>query len=139
MSSEDDNTEDPLEKIVEDKDAINRERLANAIDGIVHVDQDSGEVIIRDGYNELGNKARFVARLLARRAAVELEYIEPDEIGASSSEFAERMDPTESTIQNYGSFDFVDNDGERGGYYIPDHSVGLAINYLNEETSDTNK
>jgi len=42
------------------------------------------------------------------------------------------MDPTESTIQNYGGVDFVDNDGERGGYYIPNHSVGLDINYLNE-------
>lgn len=132
MSDEDDSTEDPLEKIVENKDAINRERLANAIDGIVHVDENSGEAIIRDGYSELGNEEKFVARLLARRAAVELEYIDSDDIGASSSEFAERMDPTESTIQNYGSLDFVDNDGERGGYYIPNHSVGLAINYLNE-------
>ena len=132
MSSEDDNTEDPLEKIVENKDEINRERLANAIDGIVHVDRESGEAIIRDGYSDLGNEEKFVARLLARRAAVELEYIDPDEIGASSSEFAERMDPKESTIQNYGGLDFVDNDADRGGYYIPNQSVGLAISYLEE-------
>lgn len=68
--------------------------------------------------------------MLARRAALELDFIEEDELGASSSEFAERMEPSDSTILNYGSLDFVDNDDEYGGYYIPGHSVELAIEHL---------
>jgi hypothetical protein len=131
-----DKQSDPLERIVADKDEVDRERLADVIDGIVNVDNDSGEVIVRSGYHDLDNKPKFVARLLASRAALELGFIDEDEVGASSGELAERMEPAESTIQNYGNLDFVDNDGDRGGYYIPGHSVGLAIEFLENAQPD---
>jgi len=126
--------ENPLERIVADKDAINRERLANVIDEVVNVDKDSGEVIVRSGYNDLGNKPKFVARLLARRAAFDLDLLEESEIGASSGQLGKRMEASQSTIQNYGDLDFVGNDEEYGGYYIPGHSIELAIDYLDEAT-----
>lgn len=47
--SEEGNGDDPLERIVADKESVNRERLADAIDGIVSVDRDTGEVIVRPG------------------------------------------------------------------------------------------
>ncbi|MCJ0621390.1 hypothetical protein JZX76_18365 [Haloarcula hispanica] len=134
-----DEEEDPLERIVADKDAVDRERLAGAIEGIVNVDNDSGEVIVRPGYHNLDNKPKFVARLLARRAAFELDFIDESEVGASSGEFAARMDPSDSTIQNYGSLDFVDNDEEHGGYYIPGHSIELAIDYLDQAKDDSDE
>jgi len=124
------NEKNPLERIVADKDEINQERLADTIEGIVNVDKETGEVIVRSGYGDLDNKPKFVARLLARRAAFDLNLIDEDELGDSSSEFAKRMEPSESTIKNYGSLDFVDNDQGRGGYYIPGYSVELAIEYL---------
>jgi hypothetical protein len=128
--------DDPLNRIVADKEAINRERLAEAIEGIVNVDRDSGEIITRPGYSDLDNKSKFVARLLGRRAALELSYIEEPKVGASSSEFAERMGSSDSTIQNYGSLAFVDNDEEHGGYYIPGHSIEVAIKHLENAQDD---
>lgn len=136
MSEANNNEDDPLDRIIADKEEINRERLADAIEGIVNVDNGTGEVIVRPGYSTLGNKSKFVARLLARRAALELDFVQDDELGASSSEFAQRMEPSESTIKNYGSLDFVDNDQEHGGYYIPGHSIELAIDYI-EDAKDS--
>ena len=100
------------------------------------VDGDSGELVPQSGYHELDNKSRFIARLLARRAAVALDIINEEEVGASSGDLAERMDPSSSTIQNYGSIDFVANDDDHGGYYIPGHSVGLAIEYLSNDSEE---
>lgn len=126
--------DDPLQRIVVDKEEINRERLADAIEGVLGVDGDSGELVPQPGYHELDNKSKFVARLLARRAAVALDIIEEEEIGALSGDLAERMDPSSSTIQNYGSLDFVANDDEHGGYYIPSHSVEIAIEFLRDDS-----
>lgn len=128
--------EDPLQRVVVDKEAINREQLADAIDGVLGVDGDSGKLVPQSGYHELDNKSRFVARLLARRAAVALDIIDEEEVGASSGDLAERMDPSSSTIQNYGSIDFVANDDNHGGYYIPSYSVGLAIQYLSDDSEE---
>lgn len=131
-----DSEEDPLQRVVVDKEAINREQLADAIDGVLGVDGDSGELVPQSGYHKLDNKSRFVARLLARRAAVALDIIDEEEVGASSGDLAERMDPSSSTIQNYGSLDFAANDDDHGGYYIPSHSVGLAIEYLSDDSEE---
>ena len=131
-----DSEDDPLERVVVDKDAVNRERLADAIEGVVGVDGDTGEVVTRSGYHDLNNKPKFVARLLARRVALELEIIEEDELGDSATGFAERMNPSDSTIKNYGGADFVANDDEHGGYYIKGHSIGLAIDFLEEARGD---
>jgi len=132
MSDETDT--DPLQRIVVDKDEINRERLADAIEGIIGVDNESGEPVPISEYYELGNESKFVARLLARRAALALEFIEESELGASSSELADRMEPSDSTIQNYGGLDFVDNDEYHGGYFIPGYAVETAIEHLEDAT-----
>ncbi|QKY18636.1 hypothetical protein [Halorubrum sp. CBA1229] len=121
---------DPLQQVVVDKDEVNRERLADAIEGIIGVDNDSGEPVPLSDYHELGNESKFVVRLLARRAALALEFIEESELGVSSSELADRMDPSDSTIQNYGGLDFVDNNEDHGGYFIPGYAVESAINHI---------
>jgi len=133
MSDTEDN---PLERVVVDKDAVDREHLANTIEGVVGVDGDTGMVVTQPGYHELGNKPKFVARLLARRTALELGIIEKNELGDTSSEFAERMEPSKSSIQNYASLDFVANDDEHGGYYIKGHSIDFTIDFLEDVKGD---
>lgn len=125
---------DPLQRVVVDKDEINRERLADGIEGIVGVDDETGQPVPLSDYHDLGNEAKFVARLLARRAALALDFIDEGELGVSSGDLADRMEPSNSTIQNYGSLEFVENDEEHGGYYIPGYAVGTAIEYLEDAT-----
>ena len=127
---------DPLERVVVDKDEVDRERLADAIEGIIGVDDSSGEPVPLDGYYELDNKSRFVARLLARRAALALDFIDEQELGDSSSGFADRMEPTDSTIKNYGALEFVENESEYGGYHIPAYGIERAIGYLHESEEE---
>lgn len=135
-SMSDETDPDPLKRVVVDKEEVNRDRLADAIEGIIGVDDGSGEPVPLSGYHELGNKSKFVARLLARRAALALDFIEKDELGVSSGELANRMEPSDSTIQNYGGLDFIDNDEEHGGYFIPGYAVEAAIEHLEDATED---
>ena len=128
--------DDLLERIVVDKDAVNRERLADTIEGVLGVDRDTGEVVTQPGYYELDNEPKFMARLLARRTAFELGIIEEGELGDTGSEFAERMEASQNSIRNYGSLDFVANDDENGRYYIDGQSIGLAIDFIREANSD---
>lgn len=125
-----DDEDDPLQRVVVDKNSVDRERLADAIEGIVGVDEDTGEVTPLGGYHDLENKAKFTARLLGRRAALELGFLDEADLGDSSGGFADRMGPTESTIQNYSSLDFVENDDDHGGYYVPGYAVETAIAFL---------
>ncbi|MCO8254522.1 hypothetical protein NKF26_11985 [Haladaptatus sp. AB618] len=124
--------EDPLEKVLVNKDEINRQRLADGIKGIIGVDEASGKPTPLSGYQNLNNKQRFVARLLARRAAHALDLLDDESLGDSSSGFEDRMAVTGSTIKDYGSIDFVENDGEYGGYHIPAYGLAEAIEFIQE-------
>jgi|GEM_PF-2143880 len=136
MGDTDQDEDDPLERIVVDRDQMDRERLASSIEGVVAVDRESGEPVTRSEYHDLDNKPRFVARLLARRAAFELGYTDESEIGRTSAELDAKMEASGSTIQNYGGESFVENDDEYGGYHVPGHSVGLAVEFLEDARED---
>lgn len=59
MSDTEDN---PLKRVVVDKDAVDRERLADAIEGVLGVNGDTGAVVTQLGYHDLDNKPKFVAK-----------------------------------------------------------------------------
>lgn len=71
-----------------------------------------------------------MAQHIARLATLSLDFIYEDEVDASTTGFAERIAPIESSIQNYGGFDFVDNGNEWGCYYIPGYSVEPAVEFF---------
>ncbi|RYJ08285.1 hypothetical protein ELS19_17165 [Halogeometricum borinquense] len=127
---------DPLEKVLVDKNEINRKQLADGIDGIIGVDKETGEPAPLPSYHDLNNRKQFVARLLARRASVALDRLADDEVGITSGEAEDVLPVSESTIQNYGSIDFVQNDSEQGGYYIPAYSIDQAIEFIQTDEGD---
>lgn len=77
-----------------------------------------------------------MAGLLGRQVVLERGITEKDELGDSATGCAERMAPSDSTIMNCGSVDFVANDDEHGGYYIKGNSIGLAIDFLEDAKDD---
>ncbi|MFC7044614.1 hypothetical protein ACFQH6_03560 [Halobacteriaceae archaeon GCM10025711] len=129
-----DESENPLERLHVDADQINRELLADALEGVIGIDEDSGEAKHLAGYTDLDNIEKFVARLLYRVAAVDLGHFEDDEVGAESGAFGDVVGVDDSTIRQYvGKLDFVENESERGGYYIPGYSLEAAVEFLQQE------
>lgn len=126
--------EDPLKDLYEDKSAINRERLADALQGVIGIDEETGDPIYHTGYQELSNKKKFVAQLLYRSATVALEDREVSEQGGQSGDFAEHLGASASAVQNYASeLDFIVNEEDKGGYVIPGYAIDQAINFIQEE------
>ncbi|RDZ33916.1 MULTISPECIES: hypothetical protein [unclassified Haloferax] len=125
---------DPLEGLYMNRDDFDRERLFSALSEIVGIDEETGSPVFLEPYYNLSNKERFVAQLLYRRAATSLGELGEDKEGANASEYAESLESSKSAVQNYGSeLSFVESDDERGGYVISDHSVGAAIQFLEDE------
>ncbi|MCO8254528.1 hypothetical protein NKF26_12015 [Haladaptatus sp. AB618] len=136
MSTDDESTEeeDPLERLYGDSDSIDRERLASALEGIIQIDRESGDPIFLEGYDDLGGKEQFAAQLLYRRAVVALGDLESTDMGLSTAEIEENVEVTKSAIHNYASdLGYVDNDDEKGGYYIRDFGINKAVDLVSGE------
>lgn len=129
--------ENPLSDLYMNRHDVDQERLQNSLDGIIGIDQQSGDPIYLDAYFDLRNKPRFVAQLLYREATVILGDRAEEEQGANSSAFAEMLDCGHSSVQNYVSeLEFVENDESRGGYVIRPHHAGAASQYLADARSN---
>lgn len=126
--------EDPLERLYGDSDSIDRERLASALEGTIEIDRESADPIFLEGYDDLSGKEKFVAQLLHRRAAVALGEIENDEIGLSTSEITENIEYSKSAVHNYAAdVNYVENDDEKGGYYLRDFGINKAIELVSND------
>lgn len=122
-----------LEELYVDSDEINEKRLSTALEGLIGIDQDTGDPVYLDSYFEFDEKPKFVAQLLYWKAAVELGDREPSEQGGNSQDFAESLDVSHSSVQNYASdLPFVETVDEKGGYVITPHKHQSAIRYLEE-------
>jgi len=133
MSNETENS-NPLEDLYVSKDEVDLEQLRDGLNGVIQIIKETGEPRPQSGFQDLSNKQQFVALLLYRRAAAELGHHEDTEVGAQSSWFTEYIDVDDSRIRQYrGEFEFVENDSDRGGYYIPGFDLDSAIDKIDQE------
>ena len=131
-----DDEDDPLDDLYEDKNKIDRERLAGALKGIIGVDRESGDPIFHDGYHELSSKEQFVAQVLYRRAAVAMGELDEEEQGLSAAGAAKNLDVGDSTVRDYISdsdLKFVESNQKRGGYVLPGYALESAISFISSE------
>ncbi|NLV08190.1 hypothetical protein GOC83_18875 [Haloarcula rubripromontorii] len=132
--NDDSDTNNPLEDLYVSKDEVDFEQLRDGLSGVVQIIKETGEPRPQSDFEGLSNKQQFVALMLYRRAAVELGHLDKDEAGASSGWFNEYIDVDSSRFSHYSSdLDFVENDSERGGYYIPGFDIGEAIDGIENE------
>jgi molybdenum cofactor biosynthesis enzyme MoaA len=126
------NDDDPLKSLEMDRAEYNRERLAKVLNGIVAIDQESGDPIKLDHFKDLDSRRQLTAILLAKRAAHELGHILEEEVGMNSSELDNHVDVASSTIRLYAreKLSFVENDSDFEGYYIPQHQITKAIEFI---------
>lgn len=127
--------ENPLEELYVDADDFDRERLKEALSGLIGIDRESGEPRFYEGFEELNTNEKFVSLLLYRKSLESLGKLGDDEVlGESSSYFAEYLPVDSSTIRNkVGEIDFVENDEGRGGYLVPAHDIQRAVKYIERD------
>ena len=139
MSSDDqsDDESDPLEDLYVDASNIDQQRIRDVLTDLIAIDRETGNPRFYQEFDELERKRRFTAVLLYRRALAALDDLNDDEeIGKKSGYFADLLDVDGSTIRHsVGNLDFVTNEDEQGGYYIPAHSIKRAVEYLQEDSS----
>lgn len=120
-----------LDDLYVDKDEINRERIAESLGGIIGIDKESGDMIPLSDFKEISKKQKFVAFLLYRRAVIALGELEEEDRSAKSELIAEKIGAGGSTVRKYaGELDFVKKDKKHGGYYIPEHRIGEACDFM---------
>lgn len=128
-------TEDnPLEQLYVDAEEVDREKLAEALRGIIGIDEDTGEPYFMGEFGKLNNKEKIVAYLLYRKAAVSLNKIDKSAEGQSSREIADETGVNYKTVTGWVSkLDFVEKDDNRGGHYIPGYETDTAIEVIGDE------
>jgi hypothetical protein len=129
-----DEESNPLEDPYVDASTIDRERIRDALSGLVAIDRKSGNPRFYEEFETLNSKQKFTAVLLYRRALEALGDLEDDEtVGSGSSYFAELLDVDSSTIRHAAKdLGFISNDDEQGGYLIPVHNIKRGTEYLQD-------
>ena len=137
MSTEDNEEaedDDPLESLLANKDQINKERLADALEDYIRIDSENGDLIRLEKFHDLGTGRRLTALLLGRQAAANLNLIDQKEVGFQSSELGDLVEAADSTIRHHASDKpFIQQDQQNGGYCIPGAYLTQAINHLEEK------
>lgn len=120
--------ENPLEELYVDESDINRERLSEALKDKIGIDQEKGSSVILSGFSDLTQSEKVFAFLLYRRAAFELDHLEEDELGVTSSELSEGTGVPEGTLRRTCSeSNWIQNEEDKGGYFIPSFAIAQAV------------
>jgi len=130
--------ENPLADLYVDASEVDRERIRDAISGLIGIDTETAKPVLREGFSSLPSKKQFTALLLYRRALLSLDELDEDEtVGQDSAYFADLIGVDDSTIRHAATdLDFVVNDDEQGGYLIPPHKTQQATKWLDSSGED---
>jgi hypothetical protein len=130
--------ENPLADLYVDASEEDRERIRDAISGLVGIDTETAKPVLREKFSSLTSKKQFTALLLYRRALLSLDELEEDEtVGQDSTYFADLIGVDDSTIRHAATdLDFVVNDDEQGGYLVPPHKTHQATKWVNSGEED---
>jgi hypothetical protein len=136
MSEEPPERPDPLDRLFIDDDEINRELLADVLDGLVQITR-KGHMLPRPKYKDLTTKQKIVVYILTCKALAAREMIDSEAVG--STEVSQATDIPRGTVSPY--LNQFEDDGlvvnEDGGYYIPNHRLTKAKEFLGtKETTD---
>lgn len=121
---------DPLASLVVDAVELDRQRIAEALSGVVYLDR-AGRIVPADGFPALPNAEKLLAVLLGRKAAVLLELADV-EAAAPSVLVSETGLPDGSvrpTLRRLYDNRLVSQDVDNA-YYLSPHQVGTAIDRL---------
>ena len=119
-----------LEDILVDEEELNEELLATTVGKYVNIGKDSGDLIPKEPFKELGSKGKIVVALLAQKARFELDMTEEEWLtpAAINELTGVKKGTIYPGVRDLAHEDIVrDEDGE---YIIPSVKVETAKEYL---------
>jgi len=124
--------DDPLRDLVVDSVEIDRQRIADALRGVVAIDK-SGQVLPGTGFQRLDASQKILAFLLGRKVAVLLDMTEEEAIGPTELAKSAGMAPgtVGPTIRRIHTARLITQDVD-SRYYLSPHQVGTAIEQLSD-------
>lgn len=119
--------EDPLRELVVDSLDVDRQRIADALRGVVVIDK-TGQVIPQPGFEVMTAEGKVLAFLLARKAAVLLDLADHEPIGPNDLAKQARMPSgtVAPTVRGLLGKRLVSQDVD-SAYYLSPHQAGTAV------------
>ncbi|UIP00407.1 hypothetical protein Hbl1158_03315 [Halobaculum sp. CBA1158] len=122
----------PLQTLEASQDDLNRQALADALDGLVKIN--GGEIHPSRGFGELTTNEKVIVLLLAQRAAADLGATEQEGLTANWISSGERADVTSTRVrQIFNEYGFIYNGDDNGEYHVPGFRVEEALACLEAE------
>lgn len=122
--------EDPLADLLLDADDVDRAQLAQGLKGILGVDNNSGRVVLKPGFNDLDTRKKVLAFLLGAKAAfllgkAETEVVAPKDITKQTGLPTGTVNPKLKELREQRLVSRTDV----GGYHVAPHQVtrGLEV------------
>ena len=115
------NDDNPLQKLIVDAEALDKEKLASLIMGNLGISQ-TGEIIILPGFNSLATKSKILSVLLARKAARIMELTSTEKAGRR--DIIEKTGLPEGTVgRELAELKTARLISYEDGYFVPDYAV----------------
>lgn len=114
---------DPLEKLLVNREELDREMLATALAGLVHIDKNNGEIVLTRKTTQFPKKMQLLVYLASRKAAKALNLVEKEETSSSAIQIALGM--SGGTVRGQLSMLVKDRlvKNNKGDYFLPNYSV----------------
>lgn len=119
---------DPLKGLLLDADEVDRAQLAQGLSGILGIDDKSGRVVLKPGFNELDTRRKALAFLLGAKAAVLLTKSSSEAVSPQS--LSQQTGMPKGTVNPKLAKLFEDrmvSKTANGAYYLAPHQVGRAL------------
>lgn len=114
---------DPLEKLLVNREELDREMLATFLSDLVYIDKNSGEIVLTKNSTLFPKNKQLLIYLAARKAAKALNLIVEEEISPSAIQSALGM--SGGTVRGQLSIlakeRYIANN--KGKYYLPNYAV----------------
>ena len=133
--TENDDPDDPLERLFLDQEEVDRERLSEVLSGKIGIDRETGDPYFLGEFSDLSNKQKIIIYLLYRKAAVALGKLSDDEEGVQSKEISDVTGVKYNTVRGWlPKMDhLILKDDDKSGYHIPPHSLDEAMEVIADE------
>lgn len=120
--------EDPLNELLLDADEVDRTVLAQALRVVLGIDNSSGRIVLKPGFNDLDTRKKILAYLMGAKVAkllskAESEAVSPTALSKETGMPKGTVNPTLSRLHEQRKVSKT----KTGAYYVAPHQVHAAV------------
>ena len=128
------NTNDPLRRLLVDAAEVDRQAIAEVLEGRVSIDAGSGRLVLMPGYAPLDARRKILLVLLSRKAACLLGVADSEAL--TNGQLIEQTGVAPGTVapglKSLRELRLVGQEANRA-YYVPNAQLAAAIRFLTRQ------